>query len=147
MFPPLTHRETSPHPQNLRRKGFSCHSRAISSPGKTFTSDQFARENIHERSVHPGKHSRAISSLGKRPRAISSPSRDVPPVRPQILYTMEYTHEIILLNTSTCPSTCKHPRIHPHVGTYPRCVLRKTGSYGVCRTKLNNYICVMFTIV
>jgi hypothetical protein len=78
--PPLTHRETSPHPQNLRRKGYSCHSRAICSPRK---------------------HSRAICSPRKHSRAISSPSRDVPPVRPQILYTMEYTHEIILLNTST----------------------------------------------
>jgi hypothetical protein len=39
--------------------------------------------NIHERFVHPGKH----------PRAICSPSRDVPPVRPQILYAMEYIHE------------------------------------------------------
>jgi hypothetical protein len=97
------------------------------------TSEGKGTRAIPERSVRSGKH----------PRAISSPSRDVPPVRPQILYTMEYTHEIILLNTSTC----KHPHAHPHVGTYPRCVLKKTGSNGVCCTNLNSYIYVMFTIV
>jgi hypothetical protein len=47
----------------------------IGNEWNTFTSEPTTREYIHERTDNPGIH----------PRANRQPSRDVPPVRPQIL--------------------------------------------------------------
>jgi hypothetical protein len=66
----------------------------------------FTAESIHERSVHPGIHPRAVSS----PRNPSTSGQ----------FTRESIHE-----QSVHEESIHERSVHP-VGTYPRCVLQSS---------------------